>query len=295
MLYVALASGCSLDEAMVQARLAMANAEEAYIVDWGIPVLYATQTQLQWPKAAAPLPLSQTAAEATLQIVTPRGEAEAGLQPEEGRRTRAQRAKRSVILADLDAQIGYLDELVERLNRIQSFFDFRSCLFAYPSGSVRRVKGLPRFVADSLTVQVRRALRQFGGDYLAAFTRHSVYCERVWDLFSAGDDTYAVISTKGVRGFAERAGRPFEYAVAFLLAGQLLGALTELDYHKKTRACLMDYCDRRSDIVKSLKTGRLQACCRAKVGDRHLLKAIDQILAESYENLRVSRPSASSG
>lgn len=296
--YTALASGYSIDEAMLQARLAMTYADEAYVVDWGIPVLYTNQSgvmpaasllpfkgkdillTLPAPSAPASTPAPRAAEPppaAVQRLATPTAPA-----PRE-----TAKPSKTILLADLDAKIGYLDKIAERLNAAQDYFRFEPTLFAYPAGCLTEFEGLPQFRAHRIESQARQAVAQLKAHLLVAFTRWLVTDDEWFNLFAAGSDKHSVISVKDLRQYATRAGRTFEYAIAYALAAQLLVTYeAQMDYHDDTNACLLDFCENRADIVKGLKAGKLQDCCRPKVKNKRLLKAVENILAEPFEGLR---------
>ncbi len=92
------------------------------------------------------------------------------------------------------------------------------------------------------------------------------------NLFTTNDAKTIIVSAYGMREYAEKAGRPFETGLAILIAGQLICNYTrlvdpddDLDYHKETRGCVLDYCGDRADLMKVLGKPALCGECRARI------------------------------
>ena len=122
-------------------------------------------------------------------------------------------------------------------------------------------------------------------DYVCALTACQIDDGEDSDLLTctAGDEgKVTLISTFGLRGYAKEAGVSFEKAVLFECIGSLL-AMDErwdLDYHKDTENCVLDFCNDLGDLVGGLKHMKFDhVFCRSKIKDDAQLSAIDALFA----------------
>jgi hypothetical protein len=191
-------------------------------------------------------------------------------------------AGRRVGIWDLGAYVGRLPAIIEALNASQQDFVFYEAIAAVPAGTVsqpERVRAWARELTGSGRLPgveqnviaedffrragvVRRDLRL---DYLAGITSHLIADEGAedirWNLFSTYRGKLVLVSSAGLREYAQRAGRPFEYAVAGVILAQLMGAVhPRLGFHDD-RGCIFDYNEDRAGIVKMLKAPRIDDQC----------------------------------
>jgi len=100
---------------------------------------------------------------------------------------------------------------------------------------------------------------------------------------SSIDERFMYISTNSLYEFVKKANVTFEKGIAFMITSQLLVYFTELRYHAETRACLMDFCETRSDIVEGLKEKKLCPQCLKRMKNVSLRKAVEAILADEMK------------
>jgi hypothetical protein len=75
-----------------------------------------------------------------------------------------------------------------------------------------------------------------------------------WNYFSSSYNKIAVVSAYDLRRYATKANRPFEAALAAVVLGAVFASVfSKVEFHDATRGCVMDYCDRRDDIVNMLR------------------------------------------
>lgn len=169
--YWGLAQGSTLGAAAREARIAVNYSAGREAIDWAVPVLYARDPDdvLCRPPARRLEPLagqrSSTASQFTL---------------------RAGRVAR-VGFADLSRDLTGLGEILQRMNAVQNYFEFRPVQVSVPLDVWRRERdassGRERtfLVANELAEQLRGEVGRLGVDYLACVTNW-------WVSESAGGD-----------------------------------------------------------------------------------------------------------
>jgi hypothetical protein len=188
---------------------------------------------------------------------------------------------------DLGAYVGRLPAVIDVLNASQRDLVFYEAIAALPAGTVsrpervrawsqertgsRRLPGVEdNVIAEDFFRRATVVRRDLGLDYLAGITSRLVADEDegeiYWNLFSTCRGKLVLVSSSGLREYAQQAGRPFEYAVAGVILAQLMAALhPRLAFHQETRGCLFDYHEDRSGIVQVLKDPRIDEECLARM------------------------------
>jgi hypothetical protein len=82
---------------------------------------------------------------------------------------------------------------------------------------------------------------------------------------SNADERVMFVTWAGLHEYAKEAGVSFESAVAFMVTGQLIAYFLEMDYHRETRGCPMDFCDDLDDLVIGLRAGRFCPSCAKRL------------------------------
>jgi hypothetical protein len=189
---------------------------------------------------------------------------------------------RRVGIWDLSAYVGHLPAVIDALNASQQDLVFYEAIAALPVGTVsqpERVRAwskartgssrLPgveeNVIADDFFRRAGVVRRDLGLDYLAGITSRLVADEDeeelYWNLFSTHRGKLLLVSSAGLREYARRAGRPFEYAVAGVILAQLMEAIhPRLRFHED-RGCIFDYNEDRAGIVKMLRAPRIEESC----------------------------------
>jgi len=329
--YNALAHGKPVVEAVRGGRLAMQFGEQASFCDWGIPVLYSSQPDLVlFPAGTAARAAEATAELATRAqphrsggpsiavertITTMRDgavdlavdgvgnggtiaidvSASTRRAARKTRKTgaRAAEAHARVALVDIDAQVGFLPDLVVAANGAQSFWDFRVVYLPIPTGAVRRDLGgpdfepqlfLPRldeYLAKTPTTLGVEVVCCLTGELLAGTEADGSTFFNYYASPIDANHHVVVISTNGLRQRAKRAGVSFAKAALFLSLGQLLIAEGRwgVGYHEETKGCLFDFNRDLDGLIVGLKHMRFDhAPCRALITDAAQLAAIDALL-----------------
>ena len=169
--YWGLAQGSSLGAAAREARIAVNYSSSREAIDWAVPVLYARDPDdvLCRPPARRLEPLAGQRS-STSPRFTPR----------------TARVAR-VGFADLSRDVMGLSEILQRMNAVQDYFEFRPVQVSVPLDVWRRERdassGRERtfLVANELAEQLRGEVERVGVDYLACVTNW-------WVSESAGGD-----------------------------------------------------------------------------------------------------------
>lgn len=196
---------------------------------------------------------------------------------------------------DLSSQVGELPRVIEALNRVQPVFTFFEVQAAVPSGLISRPERVIAWAAEELerplstdetreigsnvifedfAARARRVRRQLGLDHLIGVAPAMIAFEEegtlYWNYFTMGEPRLLLVSTFAVAGYARKAGRPFEVAVAMLALSTLLATLNpKLDFHEEVRGCLFDFNRERSTLVKSLREVKVGAECVDKIRPKY--------------------------
>jgi hypothetical protein len=124
-------------------------------------------------------------------------------------------------------------------------------------------------IADDFLPRVDRVRRDLGLDYLVALTPDMIAGwdpedGPSWNFFNWWDDEGRnfLVSTYGVREYAQQAKRPFEAAVAGIAVSALFVVVNpKAEYHPENRGCFFDRNDDRDSIVKFIKAPRIDPEC----------------------------------
>lgn len=200
---------------------------------------------------------------------------------------------------DLGTHAGFLPRLIEKLNLAQSAFTFFKVQAAIPAGMVSRPQRVAVWARENLGRQLTKderdeienniisedffaraeqVRREVGVDYLIGVTPSMVAFTEddwtFWNYFSDSKRRTILASAYGVNEFSQKAGRPFEVAIAFIAIGQLLVELsTQLEFHED-RGCLFDENKVRQNIVNSLKELRIETDCLQLVASPYRAAAL---------------------
>ncbi|MFN8570825.1 MAG: hypothetical protein U0132_02135 [Gemmatimonadaceae bacterium] len=72
------------------------------------------------------------------------------------------------------------------------------------------------------------------------------------------------------------AARPIQLYLLHLFGASILSLYAGLDYHQESRACVMDYCDKPTDIEAAIANGDLCS---------HCMQVIDRAVSENRISL----------
>jgi hypothetical protein len=304
--YNSLLTGQPLVEAMRNGRRAMRFSEQSRITDWGIPVLYTTDPELIiFPKpkykrigwAAAydealksddMLSSLETAGKPNAPSVTV--ERTAILE-------KKRMARMSVALVDFDAKVGFLPDLVEQANDVQTFYNFEVNYLPMPTVAIRQglkdaygKKVGPQLYLPHVEDYLVKAPANLQVDKLCCLTRYWVagrdkkgkqFEDYRASALNTSEDVLAISVVK-LRDYAQQAAISYPKAVLYVCLSLIVASDQRLPamFHKKTSGCLFDYCENQDDIVVGLKKMQFDhAKCRQLIKDKKQLKAIDALLA----------------
>ena len=226
-------------------------------------------------KAAAMKPATKSAAKSAAKSAT------------KPRATSARAARtHDVAVWDIDVHSGFVNRVLDAINRKQKLFRFVRIEATVPMGltmSGRRTREIiqkldPKTAedpqlensvwAEDIYPVARPILRSTGTDLLVCLLAPLI-ADRVTnppfdrdgvelDFFSVSSKRIILVSAYELRGYAAKAGRSFEACLALLIVAQVLAEYFDLEEHDDTRGCIMDYCDDRKDIVVLLK--KMEIC-----------------------------------
>ena len=193
-------------------------------------------------------------------------------------------------IVDLDGGLMNLREIAQRLNSIQKFFHFTCPSIALSYDAIRSFEGSPNLVVNLLPESLYEQKKYLNVDLVACLTKYPLAFEdgnqvefNYFTGSSSIDERFMYISTNSLYEFVKKANVTFEKGIAFMITSQLLVYFTELRYHAETRACLMDFCETRSDIVKGLKEKKLCPQCLKRMKNVSLRKAVEAVLADEMK------------
>jgi hypothetical protein len=306
LVYNGLVLGRPLTDAMRDGRRAMIYANGSRFIDWGIPVLYASEPQMmvfRQPRNRRLRDASNASgtAEAAPGFGIPLGRAASDFVVE---RTLSAPELTTfsvrIALVDLDARVTFLSDLAQRANQCQSYYHFQVAYPPMPAGAVLRAQDgndtAPQLILPHMEEYLKDLPTRFAADYVLCLTRCMVAGvdenTRFWNHFSSAlrsNPKIAVISTYGMREYARQAQRSFASGVFWHCLGELMmmDERWNLEAHEETVGCLLDYCRQRSDVVVGLQLRRFDhAVCRGRIKDPQQLEAIDALAGLEVEDER---------
>ncbi len=195
-----------------------------------------------------------------------------------------------VALIDFDAKAGFLPDLIEEANRVQSYYRFQVAYLPLPGGVIRtdfeNGEAAPQLFVPRLEGYLQDVPKDLGVDKVCCLSRSLIaFDEDTYNYFTntlPGNENVFFVTSFGIRDYARQAGVTFAKAMLYLCLAQLVQTdeRWNLDCHDETVGCLFDYCENWDDLVVSLKHMRFDhAECRDKIKDEHQLSAIDALLA----------------
>lgn len=227
-----------------------------------------------------------------------------------GEEMQRQKHVKTVGVWDLGAWVGRLPEVIETLNKAQAALVIFEIQAAIPSGLSSRKDRVAFWARKALGRKLRNAerdhlsdaiiddeffaiaepvRRDVGVDYLIGITPESIAGKEkeddtvYSDLFFSGDGgRVSLISTSDLRKFGKHAGRPFEFAVAFVFLGALLSMLNPKVAMHDDRGCLFDFNYERRKIVPGLRSPMIEDQCMKDIraSYRETAKALIHALSQ---------------
>jgi hypothetical protein len=224
-------------------------------------------------------------------VFSPRGVEEAKqLRPRGSARGIAAASSESVGIWSLDAWLGSLDGMLQKLNDAQDAFVFHTVEAAVPSGLISRpqrmVQWLARNTSSSPTktqldhivdnvvdrefFDVANGIRvKLGLKWIVGVTGSMVAgddgSEVYWNHFSSSYRRMVLASTYDLHEFAKSSRQPFEAFLVTLIVTQLLVAASpHLDFHRN-RGCLFDYDQERVTLIDKINKPHVSSTCLRRI------------------------------
>ena len=190
---------------------------------------------------------------------------------------------------DLDASAGALPNLLDNIDECQQRFSFSSVEAPFPTGLVLPGIGVtedwlkhtgksmdPRsarynVAARPIFAAAKPVLQKLPIEWLIVVVKSMIADttdpkESWYNLFATSSHKVVLISTYEVREYAAEAKRSFEAAVFGVALSALLAAMIPaIQYQKKSTGSLFDFCENRSDIVKSMREPSIDPQNRARI------------------------------
>ena len=220
--YWSLAHGASVGDAAREARIAVSYSIQGAAIDWAVPVVFAQNSRevLLQPSAAR----TSGPGQMTAQIL-----ATSRLERRSGSLTRR------IGLWDVNSTLPQLTEIVDRLNKVQSYFAFEVTTVTAPIGTWRLRQDAEgeshrHVYADRVVAKLRRIPTEMGLHKLLCFTTFPIADKDLMGFYSWDEDPLHQIAVFSLAGFEENLLRPdlwLERAIANLVSG----SLTPIDFH----------------------------------------------------------------
>jgi len=304
-IYHALVNGKTLTAAIRDGRRALEYADAKKFFDWGIPIIYTTDpsivlfprkqtpsdesSDLEWPGVAE----DENGARDVKGVDLPDGLNQLPMVVDRTKSSQSNFAKYRVAIVDLDTRAGFLPDLIERANAVQSYYAFEVVYMPVPSGYERELDSATQTYIPHLSGLLKARQSELKVNHLCCLTANMLAgeeeSETYYNYFTVGDDPdVSFVSTYGVREYARLAKVSFAGAILYLCISMLLisDPRWELSEHEETLGCLFDFCELRSDLVIGLRNRAFDhQKCRRRIQDRHQLEAVDTLLALRFENV----------
>jgi hypothetical protein len=190
---------------------------------------------------------------------------------------------------DVNSLIGDMAVLTAALNASQSRFRFFEVSGAVPCGLIsdkerivawlreREMELRPEqldqiaenTIAGDFFPYASNLRGQMGLHYLVGLTYSKVAFDNGegeigWNYFAIADAKQGremIVSTNGLRQYAERADRPIEVAIGGLIVSMLLATISpRVEYHDDT-GCIFDFNQSRESIVETIRACKIDPEC----------------------------------
>jgi hypothetical protein len=231
-------------------------------------------------------------------LVYQNAEATAGSSVQSSNLSRKQR----IGIWDLDATAGSLPQILDVIEEQQTYFSFYCVEAAFqmgltiPGASVAREwherTGHTMYSADAalnvsagpIFTAAKPILNALPIDWLVVVVKSMIsdatdLNDSWYNLFSTSKHRIVLISTFELREYAAQARRPFEAAVVGSALSALLATMVpKIKYQRDvSTGSIFDFCQNRSDIVKSLRNPTIDPANRARIPSE-LLEPTERIL-----------------
>jgi hypothetical protein len=193
-------------------------------------------------------------------------------------------------LLDIDLGLSNLRQLASDLNDAQDYFHFvvpHNPDLSAAIGSVISITDqqylsvyeiAATFFAqfDDLAVDVAGCFTRYPLAFMDATTGMAEY--NYYSGPSRNDKRFMFISANQLLPFCRSAGCSFEQGLTYILTSQLMVYFGNVRYHRDTRACPMDFCEIRAEMIEGLKVRHLCQSCLSHPDNSELTDALQHLL-----------------
>jgi len=199
---------------------------------------------------------------------------------------------------DLNASAGSLPRLLDALEDAQEYFSFYSVEAPFQislttpgdhvaaewkrktGGAMSRDEAALNVCASPIFKAAKPILDALPIEWLviavdSMIADESDPADAWYNLFASTSGHLVLLSTSDLREFAAEAGRPFESAVVGVALSMVL--LETVPGLARTPGTIFDFCEKRHDIVRVIRTPRVDAGHRARI-PAEILEPTDRIL-----------------
>lgn len=307
MTYNSLVTGKPLVEAMRDGRRAMSYSDKSKVTDWGIPVLYTSDSDLViFPrpkgKRARKWATEYDQALKSDDVLKSLADSDKPQSPSIAvERTavvsRKAKAKLCVALVDFDARAGFLPDLVKQANDAQDYYNFEVDYLPVPSVAFRtglgpaRERRKPQFYLPNVEDYLFHAPKSLKVDKVLCLTQSWIaginadnndepFDTTRYSALNSSENVVAISVAKLMK-YATKAGVTYSKAILYLCLSSVVASDERLPemIHDETVGCLFDDAPKPGDLVIGLRHMKLDhAKCRNKITNEEQLKAIDALL-----------------
>ena len=193
-------------------------------------------------------------------------------------------------LLDIDLGLSNLRQLASDLNDAQDYF-----LFVVPhnpdlspaSSAVISISGQQYLSVYEIDATFFAQFDDLVVDVAGCFTRYPLAFRDAtrgtveYNYYSGPskyDRRFMFVSANQLLSFCRSAGCSFEQGLTYILASQLMVYFAGVGYHRETRACPMDFCEFRADMIEGLKVRHLCPSCASHPDNIELIDAFQRLL-----------------
>lgn len=217
---------------------------------------------------------------------------------------------------DLGSRVGFLLNLLDKLNKAQETILFKQVFTSIPAGLISKPARLREWIEDKeqdvspedlenlddniiandYFLRAKIIRRTLGFDVLCGIVPSMIAGQDEQGLyfnhFSSESDSgrELIVSTYEIREFADKADKPFEAAVVGMIVAQLMVALNEkLGFHRESRQCFFDYNEERTTLVDCIRACKVDEHCLEKFEPRYKLSMESLVKTISKYRRRIQK------
>lgn len=173
-----------------------------------------------------------------------------------------------VSLVDLGKVLPTVGRIVKGLSRAQSIFRFSSERLVTPRRALTRFRGQEQLYLTDLNESFYKRIGLIKTDYVIGLTKPMLafdengYVYYNYLAYQLPKETrMSFISYANLSDYAAEAGITLDAAIGYVVVAELVDHFLNLDYHKQTRNCPMDFARDHSDLIEGLRAGHFCRYC----------------------------------